>query len=386
MTPGPCPWLSTLAGALASWLIGTTVPPVAEAPLCSTGFVWGVNGHPTQQSTYSSEPSLQAQLDYLDQLGATHYRIDLTVDTFGVVDSFHSGRSVSFDRVLSAATARNLQLLPVLTRRPDYRATPTANYRGGYLMGLRFAMEYGAHLQHIEAGNETEDGALRYNVGADSLTGAPDTSYWAGTEVSHYDPERLKVVISFLDGLTRGIRDGAPHIQIIIDVAGRHYGFFEALQQAGVDFDVYGLHWYSDMHDDAGGFVAVLDALERLPRPYLPVWVTEVNRRDGSRAERPGDDQVTWISRFARAATADPRVKAFFIYELLDQPAFASSYGLVTCPAEAADPFCLSGRQTKPAFEAYRRVILDHQNIVGDQGLPGSLEAEPASYHLRAGD
>ncbi len=384
MNPEPCVWLGTLVSTLASWLIGTTVPPAPEAPMCSAAFVWGINGHPTQQATYSSETSLKAQLDYLDRLGVSHYRLDLTVDTFGVVDSFRSGRSVSFERVLAAATARNLQLLPVLTRRPDYRATAAENYRTGYLIGLRFATQYGARLQYVEAGNETEDGALRSNVRMDSLTGIPDTNYWAGTEISHYDPARLEILISFLDGLAGGLREGAPHIQIIIDVAGRHYGFFEALQQAGVDFDVYGLHWYSDMDDDAGGFTAVLDALGRMPRPNLPVWVTEVNRRDGSHAERPGDDQATWISRFAAEAAADPRVSAFFVYELLDQPAFESSYGLVTCPAEATDPTCLTGRMPKPAFDAYRQVILDHgQGIAGNRRMPGTVGAAPASYFLQ---
>jgi hypothetical protein len=370
--------------ALASWLVGSSVPPPADAPACSTVFVWGINGHPTQQATYSSEGSLAAQLDYLEQLGVSHYRLDLTVDSMGIVDSFHSGRSVSFDRVLSAAAARHLQLLPVLTRRPDYRATPAANHRAGYLMGLRFAAQYGARLEHIEAGNETEDGALRYNVVVDSLTGVPDTSYWAGTEISHYDPERLTVVISFLDGLVRGIHDAAPHIQIIIDVAGRHYGFFEALQQAGVDFDVYGLHWYSDMDQDAGGFAAVLDALGRPPLRNLPVWVTEVNRREGSHGERAGDDQAMWITRLANDISFHPQVTAFFVYELLDQPAFESSYGLVTCPADQMDPFCLTGRELKPAFDAYRRVIHGCRPSIVRAGLwrtPGSLDAELAGFN-----
>ena len=356
-----------------------------NSAVCDRPFVWGVNGHPTQQAAYSSEESLDSQLNDLIALGATHYRVDLTVDTLGLIGSFPSGPGVSFDRVLQAATERGIQLLPVLTRRPDYRAPPEANFRVAYLIGRHFAARHGAHLCQIEAGNETEQDALRYTVVVDSLTGVPDTSYWAGTELSHYDPERLKVVLSFLGGLAQGIRKGAPHVQVVIDVAGRHYGFFEALQRAGVEFDIYGLHWYSDMLDGAGGLPAVLDALGRLPRPNLPVWITEVNRRHGSQAERPGDDQATWIRRLAGAATASPRVKAFFIYELLDQPASASSYGLVTCPAGAAHPTCPAGRELKPAFDIYRGVILDHQYLAGSRRIPGSLEAEPASYRLRYG-
>lgn len=357
----------TLVVGLATGLIRSTPSHPRDAPACHAAFVWGVNGHPTQQATYSSHESLEAQLKYLDHLGVTHYRLDLTVDTFGVVDSFQSGRSVSFERVLTAAAAHNLQLLPVLTRRPDYRASPLANHRSAYLMARRFATRYGARLRHIEAGNETEDGALRYNLLVDSVTGLPDTSYWAGTDDTHYDPERLKVVVAFLDGMVQGIRHGAPHLQIIINVAGRHYGFFEALQRAGVDFDIYGVHWYSNMHYDAGGFAALLKDLGRLPRPHLPVWLTEVNRRNGSQAERPGDDQAAWIARLATQLSAYPQVKAFFVYELLDQPAFASSYGLVTCPPEAVDPFCIRGRFPKPAFEGYRRVILAQGSVARAQ-------------------
>lgn len=356
-------WWATLAVALSTGSIRSTPTHAGTASECHAPFVWGVTGHPTQQASYSSEESLEAQLKYLDQLGVSHYRLDLTVDTFGVVDSFHSGRSVSFDRVLTAAAAQDLQLLPVLTRRPDYRASPLANHRAAYLMARRFAARYGARLSQIEAGNETEDEALRYNVVVDSVTGRPDTSYWSGTDDTHYDPERLKVAIAFLGGMVQGIREAAPHLQIIINVAATHYGYFEALQRAGVDFDIYGLHWYSNMHYDAGGFAAVLNGLGRLPRPHLPVWMTEVNRRNGSQAEAPSDDQAAWIARLAAQLSGHPQVKAFFVYELLDQPAFGSSYGLVTCPPEAVDPSCTTGRSPKPAFERYRRVILAQANV-----------------------
>jgi len=328
---------------------------------CDPAFAWGVNGHPTQQAVYSGAETLRSQLNYLLALGATHYRVDLTVDTLGSVASFPSGLSLSFDRVLQAASDRGITLLPVLTRRPDYRVSPETNFRTGYLIGRRFAERYGWQLCQIEAGNETEEGALRYSAATDPLTGRSDTNYWAGTQLDHYDPERLNTVLHFLGGLTRGLREGAPQVQIVIDVAGRHYGFFEALERAGVDFDIYGLHWYSDMDDAGGGFAAALEELERPPRRPLPIWVTEVNRRGGSQAERPGDDQGAWIRRLAAHAAENSRVKGFFVYELLDQPAHQSWYGLVSCPTGGFESLCLGGRRRKPAFETYREAIRQHQ-------------------------
>ena len=333
-----------LTRRVSAALLTGLLPLLAAALGRSTPeFVWGVQGHPGKQVAYAGAgEGLTRQLDFVRQLGATHYRIDLYPDTAGQVDS-------AFQQMLEVAASRKVSLLPILAALPDTGASVRANYQRGYAMGSNFAARYRGRFNHIEAGNELEIATLRFTV--DSSVHPARIDYFEGADVDNYVPHLLARTTSFLRGMTDGIHAASPGTKVIINAGWRHFGFFEALRRDSVGFDVYGYHWYSEMGDFAAEVL-----------PHLPgdkeIWVTEANRRNTSHSYNDPVEQAAWIGRFSRRLAAIPRVRALFIYELYDQPAVGATdpdsyYGLVAC----SDVTCSGPKRLKPGFHAYREVI-----------------------------
>jgi hypothetical protein len=313
----------------------------SEARLRS--FIWGVNGHPGKQTAYaSSGKGLEQQLRYIRQLGATHYRVDLYPDSLGRVDPMFHG-------IVEVAAENGVTILPALVAHPNRNADTTINYLRGHAMGLGFARRYRERFSHIEAGNELQIHTLRYVI--DSSVTPPQVGYWEGFYLDNYIDSMLVKTTAFLRGMTDGIHQGSPGTKVIINGAWRHFGYFEALKRDRVDFDIYGYHWYSEMGD-----------FRKEVLPHLPndkdIWITEANRRNSHSSPDDPAEQARWISWFARQAAGIPRVKAFFVYELYEQPAFRddipeSKYGVIHC----SDLECIGSRKLKPAFSAYQAAI-----------------------------
>lgn len=318
----------------------------------SSAFIWGVNGHPLFRGAYAGAHEPEAQINYLDELHVTYYRINVVVDTV------HGGvawNGTSLASLLDVAHRHRVHVLPVLDSHPDLSLpfepqAIAASARAGYRIGHQFAAQYGARVTHIEAGNELDLPALPTGV--------------VGSDIAQYDPKVLALTTAFLRGMTRGIRAAAPQIRIIVDVSGRDYGFLDALVQDSVDFDVLGCHWYSEMGDIAAPSGDEKSALQRLTAYHKDIWITEAGRRNGSQEESPPDDQASWIKKFAREDYGFEQVKAFFVYELYDERAVVEGgegfYGLVACPSGAAE--CGGRSSRKPAFAAYRDAIEEQTN------------------------
>jgi hypothetical protein len=193
-------------------------PRLGGADLRTDGFIWGVQGHPGNQVAYAaSGTGLTRQLDYLNSLHATHYRIDLGIDSAGRVDPAFAG-------ILDSAAVRGIEILPVLAAHPDWNASDSFNYRRGYVMGYNFASQYRGRFTHVEAGNELDIQVLRPLV--DSSVSPPRAYYPDGSSLDHYADTLLSKATSFLGGMTDGVHRGAPGTRVIIDAGWIHYGFF----------------------------------------------------------------------------------------------------------------------------------------------------------------
>lgn len=330
------------------WSVALSTP--AQEPVGPDGLVFGINGHPLMQAAYSYQAAAaDEQFELLRKLGVRWYRVDVVPDSTGLVD----GTVVDLAR---AAKRRGINLLPVLTVRPQPAVTAVAAYAEGLAIGRGFASRYGSWFSHIEAGNELDTWPLGSGRGGD------------GSTLSQYNSDSLAVVTAFLRGLARGIKTAAPEVQVIINSAGwRHWAFFAALERDTVDYDIVGYHWFSDMGDidqpvDSG--MSVLDHLNRLGKD---IWMTEVGRR----STIPDDpvDQGSWIGKYARDFSGFRLVKAFFIYELYEQRDFLLNsdprddveafYGIIVCPADPSS--CRGPKRPKPAFDIYRRAIEDQR-------------------------
>jgi hypothetical protein len=326
---------------LAIW---TTAPEMEGRD----GAVFGVNGHPLMQAAYSYEASgADEQFELLQKLGTRWYRVDIIPDSAGLVN----GGVVELAR---AAKHHGINLLPVLTVRPQPGVTTVAAYAEGLEIGRGFASRYGSWFSHIEAGNELDIWPLGSGPGGD------------GSALAQYNPDTLAVVTAFLRGLSRGLKAAAPEVQVIINSAGwRHWAFFDALERDTVAYDIVGYHWYSDMGDIDHRVDSGLSVLDHLNSIGKDIWMTEVGRR-GTVPDDPVD-QGLWIGKYARDFHGFRQVKALFVYELYEQRDFLLNsdprddaeafYGIIACPADPSS--CRGPKRLKPAFDIYRRAIED---------------------------
>jgi len=149
--------------------------------------------------------------------------------------------------------------------------------------------------------------------------------------------------------LLDGVRAGDPNAQTIVNFTWLHYGFIQRLVNDGVDFDIIGADWYSNM-GDITSVRGTLDLPAYIKTQFgKPLWITEGNRWEGSTGGNEAA-QAAYISQDVSAMCNNPNISAYVVYELLDEPgvspAFEANMGLVYNPTSP-----------KPAFDAYKQVI-----------------------------
>jgi hypothetical protein len=322
----------------------------------SAPFHWGVNGHPLNQAAYM-DVSLAAQLDLVAGLGASWYRCDVDAPVF-------RDNPARFDALVRAAEKRKIKLLPILLPSPncqDAEATPKQIHDAARAFAIDIVSRYKGRITHWELGNEYDTYALIHKgeVTQSGLRWTWDSDP-DGDSPDAFDPGRCARVKAEFMGLYEGVKAADPAALTIVNTAGwLHYGFIDRLvrENPTVPFDILSWHWYSEM----GDMTAVqgrLNLVERLHRYGKPLWITEVNRRNGSKGAKEADE-AGYMSRDIARLAANPGIDAVFIYELLDEPYFGpdgeSDYGLVTMKQDHDGRWQIAGK--KKAFAAYQAVI-----------------------------
>jgi hypothetical protein len=319
-------------------------------------FHWGVNGHPLNQAAYT-DVSLAAQLDLVTELGASWYRCDVDAPVF-------ERDPARFDALVRAAEKQKIKLLPILLPSPncqDAAATPKQIQDAALAFAIDIVSRYKGRITHWELGNEYDAYALIHKgeVTQSGLRWTWDSDP-DGDNPDAYDPGRCARVKAEIMGLYEGVKAADPAALTIVNTAGwLHYGFIDRLvrENPTVPFDILSWHWYSEM----GDMTAVqgrLNLVERLHRYGKPLWITEVNRRNGSKGAKEAAE-AGYMSRDIARLAANPGIDALFIYELLDEPYFGpdgeSDYGLVSMKQDHDGRWQIAGK--KKAFAAYQAVI-----------------------------
>ena len=285
----------------------------------------GINGHPLTQEAYL-EASLDSQVNLIKELNLNYYRIDLVIDEVGNLQN-----EVRFQELVRKAKNKNIEILPVLINSGWEKEIKQQNsYLLGQKIGAKFALTYKSNIEYYEIGNEDDS----------KLMSAKDD----GSLTEHYDLTKLKKLINYYKGVIKGIKTEDKNAQIIISSSGwLHLGFFKLLEEANVNYDILGYHWYSDMGDLKNDRFNILDSLDKFNKP---IWFTEINRRNGSKegaytgntsfkeSESKEVAQSQWIKRYIEQLCTKSNVRAIFIYELFDEPAFDDSKGF-EAPHEA---------------------------------------------------
>lgn len=342
-------WLpaGVVAALAASAAAQSPEPPRTQSPRTETArpagdLVWGINGHPL--ASYPGTTYAQ-QLDYLQELGMTSYRVDISGPQ-------HAGRLA---RLVRLAKARGIRILPVVTPALDLEKLDASElYAKARAMAVTLVSRFKDDIRVWELGNELEnyaiikacemqDDGVQYNCAWGPAGGVGPLEY--------YGP-RWRKVSAVLKGLSDGTTEVDPAIRKAMGTAGwGHLGAFTRMAQDGIRWDISVWHMYGS--DPEGAF-------KTLAGFHRPIWVTEFNHPLGGQrsAKAQADGLVRAMSRL-RQLRAAYNVEAAHIYELMDEtywaPGYEASMGLVALVADGKGGWMPGAR--KPAFIAVKRLI-----------------------------
>ncbi|GAB4026609.1 hypothetical protein GCM10028809_10320 [Spirosoma gilvum] len=306
-------------------------------------FKYGVSGHPLTQESYSE--NIDLQINIIKELNSKFYRFDVPTDSNGSVHN-----KELYNLIIKKLKKNNIKLLPVLVFNASVYNQKSSQkaYQNGYNYGRNFAKNYKNTFDYYEVGNEEDNNLI--------LPGRH------GTNIADFDTVKASTIMSYFKGVCNGIRKEDLYAKIIINHAWVHWGFLELLNKTEVKYDIIGCHWYSEMLDlqDANGdFGNVINDIYK--RFYKPIWITEINIRNGSSFNLAKKDK-DWFLRNLKFIRYNKKIGAVFFYELLDEPAFANkqspyynlgevSYGLGAWRNK------YSHVTNKPIFNAYKLFI-----------------------------
>ena len=310
----------------------------------SKKFTYGVCGHPLTQEAYANNLGLQLQL--IKNLKCSFYRVDLPVDAVGSVVN-----ADKFATLLQQSRRNGIQILPVLVFSNEARtySSPDEAYKKGLLYGTNFAKRYKTYFTYYEIGNEEDNNLILPQV--------------HGTTVAQFDTVKAKTLMSYFRGVCAGIKKEDVSAKLIINHGWVHWGFLDLLVQYNVNYDIIGSHWYSDMGNLDSAPNNFGNILSKLNKKYKkPIWITEFNIRNGAPMTLTKTNDA-WLARNLRTIRRSQLVRAVFIYELLDEPAFGNKQSAYQNLGEAT--YGLSAWRTtgytqvqpKQLFDRYKTFI-----------------------------
>lgn len=303
---------------------------------------WGVNGHPI---TAYPGIAISDQLDYLQDLGATSYRVNIS----------YLADADKLATLLAEARKRGIDILPVLTPSLDLDAlSPESLHAQSRAFALALGKRFKGDIRVWELGNELESYAIiRACERRDDGTIYPcDWGPAGGTTALQYYGPRWAKSSAVLRGLSEGMIAADPTIRKAIGTAGwGHTGAFERIKADGIQWDISVWHLYGQ--DPEWAF-------KELARYGKPIWVTEINHPLGSQKgkQQQADGLAQSMARL-KELQKPYRVEAAYVYELLDEtywaPHFEAYMGLVGLSGSKDKGWTIS--QTKPSYEAVREAI-----------------------------
>jgi len=258
-----------------------------------TGLVWGINTH---AKTFDGV-SAADQLDLAKQMGFTSLRVD-------VYDA--SPTTIAWlSHLLTEADYRGMTILPTIVPSAASGTSEATAYAWGYQTASALAAAFPS--LSWEAGNEMDMYAVK-----------PGTS---GQSTSDYDDAIYAIVRGSIKGMSEGIHQTDPTANVVVGIAGLHFGFLQRLVNDGVSWDITSEHYYappgSAGHIDEGADF-LFGSLATFGKPIM---MTEFNQQQGyilSPSEQVGT--ITAMMDAMDGLASKYNIIGAYLYELLDEP------------------------------------------------------------------
>ncbi len=344
------------------------VPPVSRTAIpkiAGSDFIWGVQGGAYQLNnkidTFHPE-NVDKQIKLTQDLGANLIRANLEISVSKSPFKI-TLQETSNDSLFTKISQANLQTLMVID--PDIPSIPTGVdlESEGYKLGTYAATRYKGKVKYYQIANEVSGTIVR----PPEYSGA----VFDGENGIQYSKERYDKVLSFVKGMSRGIRENDPQAKIALCGHWILYDIFGKLIEDGADFDIIGWSWYSpdgiDVTKREYNWGDYMNLAEKLSQYKKELWIVESNSDHGSyfdgkiSSSQGKIRQAEFISEFAKNIYDSGYFKAYIVFMLLDNPIAEEAgntkdahWGLVEVKKVGSENKII---KNKPAFNAYRDTI-----------------------------
>ncbi len=272
-------------------------------------FSYGVTGHHKGYAAYPVS-QLETQIRLTAELGVTIYRFNYNPVSDEDFAYMH--------RVLDLCDAYGLDMMLVL------------DDHGGSVEEIaqkheNIAKRCKGRIAYYQIFNETDVYAMHKEDG--SIYHQP---VGTGESIAQFNPARVSEITEKLRASIAVFRENDPDAKLVVNFAFKHYAIIKAFVEAGLEWDVLGVDWYSDMESNE----PLASFLPRVQTelPDFEYMICECNI--WAHNAYTEEEQAAYLEAFV-LSLADSDVKnltAIIFYELLDEPAYnngESHFGLI---------------------------------------------------------
>lgn len=329
-----------------------TDSPTIKARTTKDGFIWGVTTRPHALARYSDK-IWQKQVAFASNLGVGYVR------TGWEPEGWYNGK---LDPIgLSQALIKEIETQGMRTYLgfgENGKITDSTNpYQDGYDLANQIASANKGHVDYYQLANE---------ISSESLKGAE----FPGDETSQYDLEKYQKIKDWLNGAIDGVKKADPQAKTVVVGQWTQIAFFDMLSEDGVNYDIIGWDWFSDM--GLMKDVKISDGtylVDKLKSFNKPVILAEVGQRpDGNKTTgftMNEDKQDQFISEMANWAHGSGFIKGFFAFELTDltnygKGGYIDRYGLVAFKRNKQGVGVMTG--LRKAYSSYAAIVTKYSN------------------------
>lgn len=303
----------------------------------TNSFVWGVTARPHAINKYNTKDWTKL-VGYAKDLGVNYVRLNWESD---VRDPMKFNKAT-----ISEIEKQGMKPYVVITQTGDM--TKSADpYTDGYNRAYTITKAVKGRVDYYQLENE---------ITSWSLKGAE----FSGDKADQYDETKSQKIIQWLKGTNAGVKAGDPEAKTVVAGQWIQYSFLQMIADGGVDYDIIGWDWFSDMGliqdnklDDGSN---IMDKLKTFNKPIMLVEVGQ--RPDGSTMDQ--DKQAKYISDMAEWAHGSGLIKGFFAFELTDGIPVSAKipievYGLVEAKRLSTGKGAIVG--PRKAYATYKDII-----------------------------
>lgn len=330
-------------------------PKLTESSVKKNGYVWGVYSNAYFGNTMGEgfiKEHTDWQIPLFKDLGINTVKFNLLFNR-ALAQPILPENDYYVDKLIENHIDRYM----VIENGEDDDFFETANYSMGYEWGKYIASHFAGKINYYQMLNEVSGTAMK--------------PQFPGFRPDDYDEKKYQALKNYLKGMSDAIAQFDPGAQRVVTAHFLGTAMIDRLIKDGVNFEVIGWDWYSDMGDSLTKKYHG-DQVFNIPQHFQfsgkKFWISELNRSHGS-FENKEVEQSQYIKKIIDEAVQSKLVQGIFVFMMFDStsayhgiPDNNNTWGLIT---NKQDPVTKDWffDSKKPAYYMYQAIIRSHPSI-----------------------